>query len=555
MNNKKVIVIGIDGGTFDVILPMIKQGELPVLSSLMNTGAWGDLQSTIPPDTGPAWVSMMTGVNPGKHGIFFFQGDLHNNYRGGRTLGSQDIRFPPLWSILSKNKKEVVFVNVPFTYPPMEVNGVMISGMLVPPNAEVVSFPSNIYSDIVKKIGRYEIDDWDPKVVGADLGNIHLYYNKIAEAVSRMTEERKKATLLLLKENRWDFAMVVFTSIDRLQHVFWKSLNHTGDGRKNEPFSQYSKVIYEGYKQIDRAVGEILETAGKDCTVIISSDHGFGPLNKDFFVNKWLEKIGLLKTRKDVRSKKIILTMPTLYKIVSKLIPGIHVPDWAKKIAIPIPRIIARDMDELIDWQKTQAYLNECGININLRGREPHGIVKTEKDASDLLTFIQEQFRELRDESEPNGKIADWITRKEEIYRGPFVKEAADLYFSVNNRSYLQNTRIDGEEMFGNCSVSGGTGMHRENGIFIMSGPFCRKNNTFKPRIIDISPTILYLMGLPMLEEMDGRVLEEVIEPSYLKSHPIKRVESWSHGGKSDPYSQEDEESIRNSLKGLGYLS
>lgn len=553
MKKNKVIIIGIDGGTFDVIRPMVARGELPVLASLMEKGVWGELESTIPPDTAPAWVSMMTGVNPGKHGIFFFLDKLHNNARNGRSLGSGDIKFPPLWSILSMGKKEVIFINVPFTYPPMEVNGIVISGMLVPNSATVISYPPNVYTDLVNKLGEYKIDDWSPEMVGVKRSKIHSHYDKIIEGLSLVTEKREKATLMLLEEKPWDFAMVVFTSVDRLQHLFWKFMNLSPDGYNPELLKKYHDVIYDGYRQVDKAIGKIIEKAGKDTTVVIASDHGFGPLEKHFFTNIWLEEIGLLKRKKGISRKKYTMQLTNLHRVLRKIIPDAAVPNWIKRIPIPIPHIQDRDRSELINWQETKAYANPCGININLKGREPYGIVEPGKEMEALLAFIQAQFYKLKDESESNDvKIPDWIYRKEEIYRGDYVKEAADLYFSMKDRSYLPDTRISVNVKFNRPSL--GSGMHRRNGIFIMSGPLCRKSDSIKPRMIDITPTVLYLMGLPIFEEMDGRVLEEAIDPTYLKSYPVKVVSSVEYSSKGSTYSVEDEEKIAEGLKGLGYL-
>ena len=554
INPEKYWLIGIDGGTFDVISPMVKRGELPVISSLMQNGTWGELESTVPPDTGPAWVSMMTGVNPGKHGVFFFLDSLHDNLKFGNTLGSADIKFPPLWSVLSKNNKKVVFINVPFTYPPTEVNGIMISGMLIPDSAQVLSYPPNVFTDLDKVLDGFSINDWSPDVICSDLTKLHLHYDKVIKVISSITEKRKKAALLLLEKQPWDFAMVVFTSIDRLQHLFWKFMKSADDAHSGSLAEKMRDVIQDGYRQLDKAIGEIIEKTGKDTTVMIASDHGFGPLKKYFFVNKWLEEIGLLHVNRFLMRKKICFKITNLRRIIARLSPSTKTPDWAQKIRVPIIRLIKRDTDELINWEKSKAYGDPSGgININLAGREPHGIVKPGHEFEELLKFIQTQFCLLSDESgSKDAKISDWILRKEEIYSGPFVEEAADLYYSLNERSYLHNTNVDGNSKIEDCSV--GSGMHRKNGIFIMNGPLGKKCSTIKPRIIDIAPTVLYHMGLPLIDEMDGTVLEEGINPDYLKAHPVTYVSVGKYGKESSLYSVEDEEKIQESLKGLGYL-
>lgn len=547
----KVVVIGIDGGTFDIIRPMVKKGELPVISSLMEKGVWGELESTIPPDTAPAWVSMMTGVNPGKHGVFFFLDNLHNNYGHAKTLNSADIKSPPLWSVLSKHNKKVNFVNVPFTYPPMEVNGVVISGMIIPHSAEVLSYPQHIYPDLDKRLDGYEIDDWSPSVLGVEKKDIKSRYGEVVKGIRRIAEKRKKAFLNLMDEYDWDFSMTVFTSTDRYQHLFWDFMDKEGEKAGSKERSVYGQAIYDGYRQIDKAIDEILKKAGPDATVILTSDHGFGPLKKHFYVNKWLEEIGLLKLKEGISPQKIALKKLTLQRILRKLFPGAAVPGWTKKLFLPRLKRMMREREELIDWGQTKAYGNQSGINLNLSGREPQGIVEPGEKADEVLAYIEEKFSLLEDEK--GNRIGDWIKRKEEIFHGPYADEAVDLYFSVNKRSYLQNSRIDMEEIYGDSDL--GSGMHRMNGIFLMSGPFCRKNLQVKSTMVDIAPTVLYLMGLPILENMDGRVIEEAIDPDYLKKNPVRisKFEGGGRGGAS--FTDEDEEKIQESLKGLGYLS
>ncbi len=543
MAKNKVIVIGLDGATLDIIRPMKEAGKLPVIAKLMDEGVWGELESTIPPDTAPAWVSMMTGVNPGKHGVFFFLDNLHLNYGLGRTLGAADIKFPPIWKVLNENDKTVAFVNVPFTYPAVKVKGVMVSGMFIPSGADVLSYPPELYPELVKRIGRYDIDDWSPEVIGmSKTQGTAAPYMRAIEEIAAITESRKKAALIILEEKEWDYAMVVFTSIDRLQHLFWKAAGAPSS-------SEYSDAIYNGYEQADRALGELIEKAGKDTTVIITSDHGFGPLEKHFYVNKWLEEIGLLRLKKGVGPKKLVMAAPSLHKIARRLF-SISLPEWTKKVRLPLPVMRPRDKDEQIDWASTRAYGNQSGININLIGREPRGSVDaSEREA--VLQKIEAEFKKLSDDS---GKlIGDWIKRKEDIFTGPFCEDAVDLYFSVKERSYLQNSKLHQRSKWGDAPLS--SGMHRMNGTFIMNGPFCRKGVEITPRIIDVTPTILYLMGVPLLEDMDGRVLEEGITAEYLKSHTIKKTTSMEHNSSGEIFSDEDETRIKESLKGLGYLS
>ena len=203
---------------------------------------------------------------------------------------------------------------------------------------------------------------------------------------------------------------------------------------------------------------------------MVVSDHGFGPSRKDFFVNRWLEELGLFKPRKNPHGAKIRLSV-SLHRFLTKFFPRVSWPRWTGKIPIFAPKKVPRSKTEMVDWAKTKAYGDEFGVNINMAGREPHGIVKPGRETEALLDFIQKRFQDLADESESEEKIGDWILRKEEIYEGPFVNEASDLYLSLKDESYLLNADIGAPEKFGKALVNVGTGIHRSKGIFIMKKP------------------------------------------------------------------------------------
>jgi len=131
----KVLVIGLDGATFDLIKPFAAQGQLPHLKKLMDAGAWSELSSTIPPVTASAWTSFMTGKNPGAHGLFDFMQRRKGSYdlvpvssgeRDGKTL----------WEVAGDAGRKVIVMGVPVTYPPTPVNGLLVTGMLTPRGAK-----------------------------------------------------------------------------------------------------------------------------------------------------------------------------------------------------------------------------------------------------------------------------------------------------------------------------------------------------------------------------------------------------------------------------------
>ncbi len=137
----KILVIGLDSATFDVIQPLINQSKLPNLQKLMANGIWGELQSTYPPITPAAWTTFMTGKNPGKHGIFHFVKRKPNSY-DVRFCTAKDIHEQTLLDLFAQHGWKVGSVNMPMTYPPLETNGYVVAGVPVPPTGAHAPHPA-----------------------------------------------------------------------------------------------------------------------------------------------------------------------------------------------------------------------------------------------------------------------------------------------------------------------------------------------------------------------------------------------------------------------------
>ncbi|MEW6097024.1 MAG: alkaline phosphatase family protein [bacterium] len=559
---EKVFVIGIDGGTFEVIQLLIKEGKLPNISRIIDNGVSGELISTTPPVTAPAWVSFMTGKNPGKHGIFNFLGESHKNYKG-RLLTSVDIKTTTLWSILSIAGKKMVLVNIPNIYPPFPVNGVMISGMGTPSKESTFTYPTDIYEKLVSNIGDYVVDYWDNKHFNKDKRNAE-FYEEIIKKMDYMTDKRRDAIFYLIREFEWDIFMVVFVLIDRLQHFFWRFIDKTHPEYDEILSKRFGNAISKGYQKIDKIIGEILDEVGEDTTVIVLSDHGFGPLHKFFYINKWLIEKGLLKIKKTI-PWRLRISYPNIGKVLSrlKLHKFIHLlPEGICKFSIPRLKIVPKDWPELVDWKKTKAYaFDEIGININMAGREPNGTVQPE-EYHKLIEYISDELLKLED-TETGKRIVEKIQKKEDVFTGPFMKEANDLIVLLDHLIY--QSHITFKDYFTNKSLfskptTGWNGTHRFEGILMMMGHDIKKGYKMKKHeIVDICPTILYLTGLPILSDMDGRVIEDAIQPQKLSSTYITMVEDVNgivntKTTHRDSVAKEEENLIQEHLKGLGYL-
>ena len=520
----KVLVIGLDGATPQLVFPWAKEGKLPNLAKLVEDGVSGNLRSILPPMTAPAWTSFMTGKNPGKHGVYHFIEYVHKTY-DYRIITTKDIKSKTLWRIMSESNKKVGIMQVPMIYPPEKVNGFIVSGGITTPGPEGdFTYPLELRDFLLK--------EFDFKV-----GSTERYYEGNEDAFIadlNYTEEKKaEATSYLMKNYDWDFFMVVFTNIDALQHFFWKYMDSTHPGHNQEKAKKYGDTIFNYYLKLDGIVGDMLNNVDEDTTVIIMSDHGFGPLYKELHLNKWLRDLNLLKLKekKDASFYRYWLSRSGLTR---EMLTMLLIKLGLKRIIDVIPQGIKKSIPSHyvpseIDWSKTKAYsvATHGLMYINLKGRNPEGIVEPGKEYEELRDYIIKELYKLRD-PETGKTVVDRVYKREELYNGEYVHKAPDLFvltdMTYQNIGTLDNTLIRPswklEEVdsgkFSSLLMKQRTlasGNHRINGIFIIKGKNIKKDMIIEnAEIIDIAPTILYLMGEPIPSDMDGKVLKDAFE-------------------------------------------
>ena len=264
--NSRVLVIGLDGMTFDVLRPLIDQGLLPAFQASLTQAAWSPLLSTIPPFTAPAWTTFMTGMNPGWHGVTNFQ-----RPRGDQCgfVDATQIK-DTLWEMISRAGKQVIVVNVPLTYPPRPVNGVLISGMLTPSSASEFTYPPQVATEL-----EDYIIDLDYLTDGEDFRQdvVHDRPHMLAD-LQHILERRTANLLRLMQTSPWDFCMTVFTCTDRVTHFFWDEIGELIEQGATSPVHE---AILRFYQTLDQAVAQLIAAASAETTVIFMSDHGFGP--------------------------------------------------------------------------------------------------------------------------------------------------------------------------------------------------------------------------------------------------------------------------------------
>ena len=550
---RKLIVLGLDGATFDVVDPLVGKGILPNMEKFMRNGVRARLISTIPPVTGPAWVSFMTGKSPENHGIFDFVTRTSPNELRRRIVNHEDIKSRTLWSILTQNGKKIGMINVPMTYPLPHIRGFAIPGMLTPGNALDFAYPPHVIEDVKSVVGRYIPDVW-----------WQLYSKRRIKPFLRhlisCTVQRARISLFLMQKYEWDFFMVVLTGTDRIQHALWQFISAIlGEGALSREQNGMRSLIVRYFQEIDTFVGHVAQLMDHRTQLIIMSDHGFGPLEGKFHINGWLRDHGFLTW--DEQKAKRLTVEREIRRVVGKM-------DFLKlrrrllsNISPRPARMQAYSFLECIEWSKTRAYAasnTEQGIYVNLRGREPWGIVQPGEEYEQTRSEIITQLSTLRDPDSNDGLVSS-IYKREEVYdQGTYASDAPDIIFFLKGGEYLADVELK-DSLFEERSWKTGSGTHRREGIFIGGGTDIQEGLHINDvRIIDLAPTILNMFGLSIPDDMDGRVLTEIFTKSFLQANVPTYTEA---DGESildtrdgTRYSEEDEELVRDQLRGLGYL-
>ncbi|KPK68943.1 hypothetical protein AMJ82_06915 [candidate division TA06 bacterium SM23_40] len=537
----RAVVIGLDGATFDVIDPMVARGELPNMARVLDRGARGTLESSIPPVTAPAWVSFMTGVNPGKHGIFNFSELSPDAIRRGvrHLITSRSIKSPTIWEIVDRAGGRTVAINVPVTYPCWPIRGCMISGVPAPTKDDAFVHPPALLSALENALGEYPLEQNPPRGVPVDLNEWTRRYRGIEE-------QRHRAATYLIDRDEWDLFVVVYGLTDRIQHLCWSHYRHGG---------ALEEAIPEAYRTVDRWIGELMAKVGDETTVLVMSDHGFGDLDKAFCTTRWLNEHGFLcyaKPRWPGIGAGLAVRRATVGRILSRCGFGglaARLPDRFQGIVVRLPML--RTGGNGIDWEKSDAFAGNFGIYINVRDGGA-GAASGGGEYGDLRRRIASELERLVD-LETGECVVDTISFREEVYCGEFAELAPDILFQMKEMRYQQHNRPTCRELF--TTQTGGT--HRMDGILIAAGPHAASGARFeKASLVDIAPTLLYLLGLPVPAAMDGRVLIEGLDEELLRSREVKvteaeiaRIDLEERG-----YRKDEEEAIMRQLAGLGYL-
>jgi len=554
MAHAPLLVVGLDGASLALVERWVADDRLRVLGSLLDRGAYGLLRSTVPAATFPAWTSMTTGVNPGRHGVLDFAervpGTLHVRFVNGSHRA-----VPAFWGRLASEGVSTVVVTVPATYPPEALrNGVMVSGFDTPLTATIDGtfvHPKEKWAAISRDVGSVPFADFQEVQPGPG------WHDRAAASLLAGIEQRTRLVEYLIRSERPAACMVVFGESDTASHHFWRFYDRRSPRWVESPWSDVLPRVYEA---LDGALGRLIAAFGEAPNVVVVSDHGSGGAAAvGLHLNRRLAEAGLLRFTAATRARGA----ERVRRAVLRWVPFSLQASLLRRFGGIAGRLEGANRFGAIDWEGTVAYSEELDYHpsvwLNLKGREPLGRVDpTERVA--VLARVEEALRSWRDAD--GAPVLSRIWRREEVYAGPYTEEAPDLLLEAALRdgyspSWLRSHEpgptvrpLRPHEMAAGKGA-GMNGAHRADGLYLLAGPDVRRLGRSGDRpIVDVAPTLLALAGGAVPRGLDGVPMSEALRAEVRWS--ADDVES------SRPVQHEldpaEERAVARRLAALGYI-
>jgi predicted AlkP superfamily phosphohydrolase/phosphomutase len=500
---------------------------LPTLQSLIFNGVSGSLRSVIPTHSYAAWASFMTGKNPGKHAVYAFESYATQD---GNTevVDRRSISGETLFEVLSRHGRKVNVAHIPLTFPPKSVNGVWISGMIIP-NGAGYTHPESLQMQLESRFGDLPIRDISWNLYRDDWTDL---FNLADEIASAQTSE----LFYLMEQFDWQVLTYIFVSPDRLQHPSMRLVDESHPNYDSKIAKLYSPRLRAHYELLDDTLKGVLSRIDDDTLLLLVSDHGFRSCWQVWSANAWLREKGFLKKKRDWNRFRKLLGIPLSFLVQNR---------GQRQVLKRRGKSLLKDE---IDWSSTIAYagsVSEQGIRINLKNREPYGIVPETKYLI-VRERIRTELEKLRD-PKTGQSLLKQVYYREDLFQGKYLDQSPDIIFDFESG-------VTGFGGHNQLMPSGWrSGDHGLDGILVAYGrSVVSAKKLMGGKLIDIAPTVLHFLDEPVPEDMDGQFLSEMFVDGvfgaveYEKSHENEKEQV--------EYSGEEQRQIEERLRNLGYL-
>jgi predicted AlkP superfamily phosphohydrolase/phosphomutase len=533
----RVVLFGLDGATYTVLDDLVKRGVMPYLGEFMAESARGLLQSTVPPLTPPAWTTLVTGRSPGVHGIFNFLQYESATSPYLRIVTSRSIACETIWSIIGRYGMRAGSLNFVAHSPALKINGYMIPGWV----------PWRWMKQHSHPIGL--VDKLKEAIPGFDVHEMAMNFKEEEKAVAglEIADYESWIDLHIRRERQWfnvlrhqlihdpcELTAIVFDGVDKLQHLVWQFLDPSLEpADPSAAFLRVRNQCWDYFRQLDDFLKETVWLAGPDAHVLIASDHGFCGTREIVYINTWLERKGYLTWSP---------TAPVE-------------TDESNELGEAHPYHLTH-----LDLSKTRAYATSAssnGIHIAVRGVRGDGGVAAEEYASFREELIDALLTECVDPATGGSLVARTWTR-EQAFAGPKVNDAPDVTVALRDGGFFSVLRSGTVLKPRTCVM----GCHHPDGVLIGHGPGVRPGEKIPPaRLLDITPTILHLLGVPLPADLEGTVVSDLFTEEHRRAHPVVYGDPtcWPAPELRAPPAEpcmdsESEAQVLMRLKALGYI-
>jgi predicted AlkP superfamily phosphohydrolase/phosphomutase len=474
----------------------------------------------------------MTGKNPGKHGIYAFNRYVLSETPQSLPADRRSIASETFFEIVSRHGHTVGAAHIPLSFPPAAVNGFWISGMVIPKGASY-TYPAGLQAMLETRVGASFAER-----VGWAL--LDYEWDRVFDRTDTITQAQIGGLFYLLDKHAWDLFTYVFVSPDRLQHIAMCLLDETHPQYDAELARRYLPRVHEHFALLDRALGEVLERVDENTLLLLISDHGFRSCWHGWSAAAWLRQRSYLKYRRQWDGLAHMLQAQLQHVVRS--------PEKRARMR----RLLNKLLVGGVDWSRTTAYVAanlEQGIRINLRGREPFGIVPAGEYEA-LREKLRGEIRALRDPASGQPLVEE-VYLREELFQGAKLEEAPDLVFSYAP-GVTGSSHSSGNGRY--ITPTGWkSGEHDMDGIFVAYGPgITAGQRVEQAQLIDIAPTVLHLMDVPIPEDIDGASLVTTLYGTTLA--PAEQAPTQAREVGVSNYTPEEEQEILEHLRGLGYV-
>ncbi len=501
---RKLVVIGLDGATFDLLEPMMEAGDLPTISRLIEDGASARLESVRPPISCPAWFCYGTGKEPGKLGIYGWRNfdpqtctDRFNDYKA--------LEEPEIWDHLGKAGYTSAVINIPTHFPPKAIDGYMVSGMQAEEH-QAYTHPAELKDEIKQRFG-YQVAPDHKMLWDYDLG--------YEEALELFPKRLEVARYLLPKV---DVLHVTIFHIDEIQHNAWGT-----------------PELEDAWRRIDDLLDGFLDELPDGTDVLLMSDHGFASRPLKLRLNTWLEEEGYLTTTANPTGEALRRVGISRERL-ERALKATKTLDLVKRLVPDSMQQVVKEADGAtsnqrrlgeVDWDETVAF---ASTNFTI-----HVL-----DAGKIDEII-EQLRAL--ESPAGDPFFEEVLRADDVLHGHRLEQAPDILLLPADGHGCEDPI--GKPLWEHRGP--GTAGHAMDGILVAHGPSFKQGITLDgARLVDLAPTILHRFGLPVPEDMDGQVLDILVED--------RQIEFTKEATVAGAFSEQELEKVEERLRGLGYL-